>query len=44
MKTTFPDPADVLNFTLTIIPDEGALRRSERSSHQLNRANQALIS
>lgn len=23
MKTDFPDPADVLNFTLTIEPDEG---------------------
>ncbi|KAJ3859300.1 ubiquitin-conjugating enzyme/RWD-like protein [Lentinula novae-zelandiae] len=23
MKTHFPDPADLLNFTLTIIPDEG---------------------
>lgn len=23
MKTTFPDPADLLNFTLTITPDEG---------------------
>ncbi|WVR04673.1 hypothetical protein IAU60_001684 [Kwoniella sp. DSM 27419] len=23
MKTHFPDPADVLNFTLTITPDEG---------------------
>ncbi|EIW71224.1 hypothetical protein TREMEDRAFT_27592, partial [Tremella mesenterica DSM 1558] len=23
MKTNFPDPADVLNFELTIIPDEG---------------------
>lgn len=25
MKTDFPDPADVLNFTLTIEPDEGKL-------------------
>ena len=24
MKTIFPDPADLLNFTLTITPDEGA--------------------
>lgn len=24
MKTDFPDPADVLNFTLTIEPDEGS--------------------
>lgn len=24
MKTHFPDPADLLNFTLTITPDEGA--------------------
>ena len=24
MKTNFPDPADLLNFTLTITPDEGA--------------------
>jgi len=23
MKTSFPDPADLLNFTLTITPDEG---------------------
>lgn len=23
MKTDFPDPADLLNFTLTIEPDEG---------------------
>lgn len=23
MKTEFPDPADLLNFTLTITPDEG---------------------
>jgi hypothetical protein len=23
MKTNFPDPADLLNFTLTITPDEG---------------------
>ena len=23
MKTAFPDPSDVLNFTLTITPDEG---------------------
>ena len=23
MKTTFPDPDDILNFTLTITPDEG---------------------
>jgi len=23
MKTEFPDPTDVLNFTLTITPDEG---------------------
>ena len=23
MKTHFPDPADLLNFTLTITPDEG---------------------
>ena len=23
MKTNFPDPADVLNFALTITPDEG---------------------
>lgn len=26
MKTDFPDPADLLNFTLTITPDEGACR------------------
>lgn len=26
MKTDFPDPADVLNFTLTIEPDEGKQR------------------
>ena len=25
MKTHFPDPADLLNFELTITPDEGAL-------------------
>ena len=25
MKTHFPDPADLLNFTLTITPDEGTL-------------------
>ena len=25
MKTYFPDPADLLNFTLTITPDEGTL-------------------
>lgn len=25
MKTHFSDPADLLNFTLTITPDEGAL-------------------
>jgi hypothetical protein len=25
MKTTFPDPTDVLNFNLTITPDEGGL-------------------
>lgn len=24
MKTNFPDPADLLNFKLTITPDEGA--------------------
>jgi ubiquitin-conjugating enzyme E2 M len=24
MKTFFPDPTDLLNFTLTITPDEGA--------------------
>lgn len=24
MKTHFPDPTDLLNFTLTITPDEGA--------------------
>lgn len=24
MKTHFADPADLLNFTLTITPDEGA--------------------
>lgn len=24
MQTNFPDPADLLNFTLTITPDEGA--------------------
>jgi len=24
MKTHFPDPLDLLNFTLTITPDEGA--------------------
>ena len=24
MKTHFPDPVDLLNFTLTITPDEGA--------------------
>jgi ubiquitin-conjugating enzyme E2 M len=23
MKTNFPDPTDLLNFTLTITPDEG---------------------
>lgn len=23
MRTEFPDPADLLNFTLTITPDEG---------------------
>jgi len=27
MKTTFTDPADLLNFTLTITPDEGQLYR-----------------
>jgi len=26
MKTNFPDPADLLNFTLTITPDEGMYR------------------
>lgn len=26
MKTHFPDPADLLNFELTITPDEGQLR------------------
>ena len=26
MKTHFPDPADLLNFTLTITPDEGRIR------------------
>jgi len=25
MVTNFPDPADLLNFTLTITPDEGML-------------------
>ena len=25
MQTHFPDPADLLNFTLTITPDEGAI-------------------
>ena len=25
MKTNFPDPADLLNFTLTITPDEGVI-------------------
>lgn len=25
MKTDFPDPADLLNFKLTITPDEGLL-------------------
>ena len=28
MKTTFPNPADVLNFELTITPDEGELSLS----------------
>ena len=26
MQTHFPDPADLLNFTLKISPDEGAVR------------------
>ena len=26
MKTTFPNPDDILNFTLTIEPDEGMYR------------------
>lgn len=32
MKTHFPDPADLLNFTLTITPDEGARIRNWASS------------
>jgi hypothetical protein len=28
MTTHFPDPTDVLNFKLTITPDEGESRRS----------------
>lgn len=27
MVTNFPDPADLLSFTLTITPDEGMLER-----------------
>jgi ubiquitin-conjugating enzyme E2 M len=27
MKTHFPDPADLLNFSLTITPDEGTHSR-----------------
>jgi ubiquitin-conjugating enzyme E2 M len=30
MKTNFPDPADLLNFTLTITPDEGPSARPPR--------------
>ena len=30
MKTNFADPADLLNFTLTITPDEGAHWRRPR--------------
>jgi ubiquitin-conjugating enzyme E2 M len=26
MKTNFPDPTDLLNFTLIITPDEGVYR------------------
>lgn len=32
MKTDFPDPTDVLNFTLTITPDEGESFDPFRSS------------
>lgn len=28
MKTNFPDPADLLNFSLTITPDEGNCLKS----------------
>jgi ubiquitin-conjugating enzyme E2 M len=31
MKTDFPDPNDVLNFKLTIDPDEGAVLDSNES-------------
>jgi ubiquitin-conjugating enzyme E2 M len=31
MKTYFADPADLLNFTLTISPDEGLFRVPEMS-------------
>lgn len=32
MKANFPDPADVLNFTLTITPDEGTFFTSPTSA------------
>jgi hypothetical protein len=28
MKTNFPNPEDLLNFSLTIVPDEGLLSHS----------------
>lgn len=37
MKTNFPDPADLLNFTLTITPDEGMYKGgSFNFSFQIN--------
>jgi hypothetical protein len=36
MKTDFPDSADLLNFTLTITPDEGAFGVPESGMHPLN--------
>lgn len=34
MKTHFPDPTNVLNFNLTITPDEG---QSRTNPHQIHR-------
>lgn len=43
MKTHFPDPADLLNFTLTITPDEGLETRVPSSSNAYLRSIQECI-
>ena len=42
MKTNFPDATDLLNFTLTITPDEGVYRISQ-SVLNVNAMNLLLI-